>query len=211
MTEALALFPLAMVAYPGELVNLHIFEQRYRDLLHDMETEGITFAIPTVIEGNLRPLATEVALTAVARRYPGGESDIRLEGRRIVRIQEFAEQMAGKSYPGGRVSIQQYETEEDPARNRLIVELTRQIYRTLRIERDLPVDLTGFRTYQLAHYIGFTLEQEYEFLTLLSARDRQEFMLDHLRDVRPDATRQVNMEARAKLNGHFRELESPEF
>ncbi len=211
MTEVLALFPLALVAYPGESVNLHIFEQRYRDLLMDVETENSNFAIPTVIDGHLRPLATEVSLASVARRYPGGESDIRLVGRRIVRVHEFFEETEGKSYPGGLVSPVVYETREDPARNREIVELTRQIYMTLKIERDLPMDLSNFKTYHLAHYIGFTLEQEYEFLTLLAAEDRQTFMLDHLRNVRPDATRQVNMEARAKLNGHFRELQSPEF
>ena len=211
MTEVIPLFPLQLVAFPGETVSLHVFEQRYRDLLQDMESEGLAFAIPTVIDGAMRPLATEVSLRRVVKRYPGGESDIRLTGQRILRITEFFPRLAGKSYPGGHYREQTYEREEDPARNRAIVDLTREIYAVLKIDKELPVDLTDFRTYDLAHYIGLTLEQEYEFLTLLEAEDRQDYMMSHLRQVRPDATKRVTREKRARLNGHFRTLGSPEF
>ncbi len=32
-SDALPLFPLGLVLYPGEAVPLHIFEERYRDLV----------------------------------------------------------------------------------------------------------------------------------------------------------------------------------
>ncbi|MEO1254003.1 MAG: peptidase, partial [Bacteroidota bacterium] len=31
----IALFPLSIVAFPGEAVNLHIFEPRYKALVND--------------------------------------------------------------------------------------------------------------------------------------------------------------------------------
>ena len=36
MTETLALFPLGTVLYPGLLLPLHIFEDRYRELIRDL-------------------------------------------------------------------------------------------------------------------------------------------------------------------------------
>src|SRR5215831_17032424 len=36
MSETLPLFPLGTVLYPGLLLPLHIFEERYRQLVHDL-------------------------------------------------------------------------------------------------------------------------------------------------------------------------------
>lgn len=38
MTERLAIFPLGAVLYPGLVLPLHVFEQRYRDLVRDLLT-----------------------------------------------------------------------------------------------------------------------------------------------------------------------------
>ena len=211
MAKQLPLFPLQIVAYPGERVNLHIFEERYRELVRHMENEGAAFGIPTVIDGGLRPVATELELIEVANRYPGGECDIRVRGTGIVRIREFYDKAWGQGYPGGLVNELEYETREDLSLNRSILEHTQEIYSRLNIEREVPTDLIAFRTYDIAHYIGFTLAQEYEFLTLFKARDRQEYMLEHLRNLRPDVSAHQRLRERAKLNGHFRELQPPNF
>lgn len=211
MSVQLPLFPLQLVAFPGEEVNLHIFEQRYRDLVRHTEEKGISFGIPTVIDGGLRPLGTEVGLVEVAKRYPGGESDIRTRGRRVFRIQRFHQEAWGNTYPGGEVEFVDVDLGEDPAVNREILDITRRIYQTLKIEKQVPPANPDFRTYDIAHYVGLTLEQEYELLSLFDAEDRQQFLLEHLRTVRPDVQQQSAMKARAKLNGHFRELHPPKF
>ena len=52
-TAVLPMFPLEMVAYQGELLSLHIFEERYQQLLKDCEESNITFGIPTYINNTL--------------------------------------------------------------------------------------------------------------------------------------------------------------
>ena len=42
----LPLFPLQSVFYPGETVPLHIFEDRYKQLINDCRKEALTFGIP---------------------------------------------------------------------------------------------------------------------------------------------------------------------
>ena len=50
------MFPLAILPVPGELVPLHIFEPRYRQLLQDMETSDITFGIIVRMKSTRRAL-----------------------------------------------------------------------------------------------------------------------------------------------------------
>ncbi|NJB84817.1 hypothetical protein GGR26_000562 [Lewinella marina] len=209
--QSLALFPLQLVVFPGEVLNLHIFEPRYRDLVADVETEGHHFGVPTVMEGRLQPIATEVRLREVANRYPGGESDIRAEGGRIFHIDRFYREYPGKPYPGGEVSYLPVDEDESTQLNEHIVQLTREIYSKLRIEREVRSVADGFRTFDLGHYVGFTLEQEYLFLTLLDAGQRQRYLLEHLLQVRPRVGDPLGIRARAELNGHFQELSPPDF
>lgn len=211
MQEQLALFPLQLVVFPGERLNLHIFEPRYRQLIADAEEQNIPFGVPTVINGSLRPVATQVKLQLVAERYATGESDVHTVGERIFYLEDFDREAPGKMYPGGRVRYLPLETEEDEELNRKIIDLTRAIYRKLEIEREVREVEEGFSTYDIGHYIGLTLEQEYELLTLRAADERQRYIHDHLLRVKPQLGDPLNIRERALLNGHFKELTPPNF
>ena len=70
------MFPLNLLPLPGELVPLHIFEPRYKQLLNDAETDDITFGIFWSHEGNRAKVGSLMKLESVIKRYPGGEADI---------------------------------------------------------------------------------------------------------------------------------------
>lgn len=209
MTQKLALFPLQLVVYPGETLNLHIFEPRYQQLIEDAEKKGITFAVPTVIDGGLRPVATEVTLSEVAKRYPSGESDIRAIGGRVFFLEDYWKIMPGKLYPGSSARELEVDLDEDATTNEEIITMTRKIYQALGIAKEVKTVEEGFRTYDIAHYVGMQLGQEYELLTLREARSRQSFLLDHLRNIHPEVEQNVSIRQRAQLNGHFQELSPP--
>ncbi len=211
MTENIALFPLQLVVFPGETLNLHIFEPRYRQLVDDAEEQGITFCVPTVINGKIRPIATEVDLTEVAMRYPSGESDIHCLGKRVFHLEEIWKNFPNKLYPGGNGRLLTVDLEEDPVINEEIISITVEIYRLLNIDKTIKSIAEGFMTYDISHYVGMTLEQEYELLTLLSGKERQRYLLDHLHTISPSIERKTAIRDRAKLNGHFRELMPPEW
>ncbi len=211
MEYQLALFPLQLVVFPGEALNLHIFEPRYRQLITDVEEQHLRFGVPTVIDGGLRPLGTEVSLQGVAKRYPSGEKDVHAVGERIFYLEDFDRTAPGKLYPGGRVRFLPVDVDEDPLLNQQIVDLTRSIYRELHIERSVRDVEGGFRTYEVAHYVGFTLEQEYKLLTLRAAAERQQYLIDHLRQVALQTDDPLQIRERARLNGHFKKLTPPGF
>jgi Lon protease-like protein len=211
MKRQLALFPLQVVVYPGESLNLPIFEPRYRQLLRDCEATGMTFGVPAYIKGSIREVGTEVRLVKVEKRYPNGELDIRTQGQGLFRLHDFQPRLADKLYAGGEVEDLPHDTREDPALNERILELVRELFGELKIDKPLPQLLADFRTYEVAHHVGFSLEQEYEFLTLLDAAGRQQFLLEHLESLLPVVREMEKIKEKARLNGHFRNIIPPEF
>ena len=95
--------------------------------------------------------------------------------------------------------------------NREIVRLTREIYRELNIDKTIRDADAGFLTYDIGHYVGLRIEQEYELLTMRKASRRQRFLLNHLREIRPELQQGQRIRNRAALNGHFQELKPPEW
>lgn len=70
MQKFIPIFPLNLVAYPGEKLNLHIFEPRYIQLINECNTEGKTFGIPVVNNKELLEYGTEMKLEKVQKvRY----------------------------------------------------------------------------------------------------------------------------------------------
>lgn len=69
MTARIPLFPLGTVLFPGLLLPLHVFEQRYRDLVRDLLTapdEERRFGVVAIREGR------EVGVDGIRALYPVG-------------------------------------------------------------------------------------------------------------------------------------------
>lgn len=209
MSRQIALFPLQIVVFPGEAVNLHIFEERYRQLIRDCIADGITFGIPSFQDGQVQEFGTEVRLLSVEKKYAGGEMDVKTKGQGIFRIEEFMPTLGEKLYAGGTVRDYPHEKQEDPAVNGKIMLEVRKLFQAMQIKRTLPSNVRDFRTYDVAHYVGFNPEQEYDFLRTFDARSRQEMLLEQIQRVLPVVREMENMRNRAKLNGHFKNLIPP--
>ena len=53
MTNFIPIFPLGIVVYPGEMLNLHIFEPRYKELIKDCHQQKKPFGIPAVFNNRV--------------------------------------------------------------------------------------------------------------------------------------------------------------
>ena len=86
----LAIFPLQLIVFPGEQVNLHIFELRYRQLFNDLRNQPqLTFGIPPVINQEIYMLGTRLRLVEVVKDYESGEMDVITEGIDAFTIHEI--------------------------------------------------------------------------------------------------------------------------
>ena len=69
MTNFIPIFPLSIVVYPGELLNLHIFEPRYKQLVKECIEYKKPFGIPAVINDNISELGTMISVTELVKEY----------------------------------------------------------------------------------------------------------------------------------------------
>jgi Lon protease-like protein len=96
----IGLFPLAVVLVPGELMPLHIFEERYRRLIADCEQRGQEFALLYADDDGTREVGCTAELVEVAERFDDGRLNIIVRGDEVVRVVELTR---GREYTTGRV------------------------------------------------------------------------------------------------------------
>ena len=207
----LALFPLNLVVFPGEKLNLHIFEPRYRQLVRDCLSEGITFGIPPFLNEAVSPLGTEMKLVDVEKNYASGEIDIRTEAVGLFRVEEFYRQAPGKLYAGGLVEDLADDDHADVLLQKRISEQLLQLYDVLGLRKLMQELPANFRVYDVAHHLGLSTEQEYQLLEALTETERQEIVLLHLEHILPVLLETERLKERVRLNGHFKNLTPPNF
>ena len=207
MSSYLPLFPLNLVAFPTEKVNLHIFEPRYRQLINECLEERKTFGIPSFIGDRVQKVGTEMRVKALNRRYDDGRMDVETEGVRVFRLLQFQKLAPGKLYPGGEIEYaDEDETYSDDVRNELMVQVKR-LYTLLKMPIEVDLRRTNCISYELAHKLGLSVEQEYELLTIRSEGERQTFLLRHLERAIPVVAEMERTKERIKLNGHFKHFD----
>lgn len=211
MAKYIPLFPLSIVVFPGEKLNLHIFEARYKQLVLDCTTEGKTFGIPTFIDNGVGEYGTELEILRVEKKYDNGEMDIRARGLHVIKIKHFDRMAPGRLYAGGEVETVKDTPGEDIVVKLKIRELLAKLYEALGISKlllDLP---DNFRSFDIAHNLGLSTEQEYALLQLPDESTRQDVILLHLQQILPVVRETELLKERARLNGHFKHLTPPNF
>jgi Lon protease-like protein len=208
MQEFLPLFPLNLVAFPGEPLNLHIFEPRYRQLIDDcMKTDG-RFGIPAYVNEQL-DWGTEMRVIEISKEYEDGPKDIKTIAQRVFRVQTFENPWADKLYSGGIVAYESYVDDADPILQTEIIELLKELYKLVNIEGQV-IEI-GTKMYELSHKIGLSKEQEYDFLKLNTELQRQQFVFEHVKALIPTLINIQIAKERIKLNGHFKTLDPLDF
>lgn len=98
------LFPLRIFPLPSELVPLHIFEPRYRQLLADAEKSDLVFGVYPEHAANESKFGSLVKLERIIKRHQGGESDIVVKCVGLFRLENFEPYFYDKLYPGAIVT-----------------------------------------------------------------------------------------------------------
>lgn len=206
MTNFIPIFPLGIVLFPGEDLNLHIFEPRYKQLISECYEQKKAFGIPTVIESHLQDFGTLVTIEELSKMHENGEMDIKTRGSRVFRILEVIKEVPDKLYSGAIVNYP--ETDEDGNRElmRKVMNSIRELHRLLKVDKKFINEDEEMKAYDVAHHIGLSLEEEYEMLHLFHEKQRQEYLKRHLTKVIPLVAEMEHLKEKIKLNGHFKNL-----
>ncbi len=212
MTNFIPIFPLGVVVYPGESLNLHIFEPRYIQLVNECIADKKPFGIPTVINNTLNEMGTLVEITEMTTKYDNGEMDIKTRGVKVFRTLEVIKQVPDKLYSGAIVNYpDNIEDAGKRANMQKVVTAIRELHRLLKVQKEFKKPDEELTSYDIAHHAGLSLEEEYELLGLLKEVQRQEYLKRHLRKVLPVIAEMEQLKEKIKLNGHFKNLSSMDF
>lgn len=209
MEQYFPIFPLKLVAYPNEEINLHIFEERYKELINECFDAQINFAIPVHLNNKIMDYGTEVELEAIRKTYEDGRMDITCRGKRVVRILEVHQNTPNRLYLSADLEFVKTDTTVDYMKSMEIIEKLAHLYELLRINREIPSNPADLRSFEIGHHVGFSVNQEYQLLTIETEAKRQAMILDHLTDLIPMIEETERLRERVRLNGHFKNIIPP--
>ena len=169
--ERFPLFPLDLVLLPGEVVPLHIFEDRYKTMVDECLESGSEFGIVWLGDELLHDVGCTVEVTQVMERMDDGRMNILVQGMRPFRLESRVDDL---EYPAGDIVVLDEEPSEredpdaGPAARRGYADLVERVTDS----RPSEHDLSELDAYGMAATIAFENDAKQELLELRSESER---------------------------------------
>jgi Lon protease-like protein len=195
----IGLFPLGIVLLPTEQVPLHIFEERYKELIGECLADGSEFGLVCADADGIREVGTRAAVLQVLARFEDGRMNIVVEGQERFRVLELTR---GRSFQTGEVAP--VVDDDDPAEPGA-VERALELFGRLRdltaSEVEVPAADSAQLSFALAARVELGVTPKQELLEEVSERRRLERVCDLLVEAAVTVERQRRAAERAASNG----------
>ena len=196
------LFPLGLVALPGEVVPLHIFEERYRTMMAECLEQEREFGIVWMADDGLREIGCACEIERVLERMEDGRMNLLTRGTRPFRVLERQGHLA---YPAGVVEFIADHSEEPDSG---LIDDARAAYADLvkRATDREPEDeeLEQMGAYDMAATVDFGLDAKQGLLDLRSENARLRLVTRLFRAAVKRLDFVDRAQARARSNGKVR-------
>ena len=197
----IGLFPLKLVLLPGERVPLHIFEDRYRELIDDCLAGGTEFGLILEDDAGLREVGTRTAVVELIDTFDDGRMNVLVEGRSRFRLVAHTE---GRSFRTAEVEALDDDDGAAPAAGD--VERTMAMFRRLVEVADAeqveePRTASPYLSFELASRIDFGHDLKQELLELRSEGERLRRLAALLDQAAKALVREREVRERASGNG----------
>jgi Lon protease-like protein len=195
----IGLFPLASVLVPGELMPLHIFEERYKSLVADCRQEDAEFALLYSDSDGARELGTTARVVEVLETFDDGRMNIVIQGGEVVRVVGLTR---GRAYLTGNVEA----AEDDPSAGdeaTSALDLYRRIAEATGQEADPEVAATppGALSYAIASRVDFPAAEKQRILEERSEHGRLMVIVELLARGLENLAMAARIHSRAQTNG----------
>jgi Lon protease-like protein len=197
----LPIFELPLVLLPGELLPLHIFEDRYKRMidrcLEDGEPFGIVFRDD---ELGARRVGCEARVTEVTERFDDGRLNIIVTGERPFRVLDRFE--AG-DYPAGEVEPVEPRSDEGAFTDAAAEarEAFAQLVRRVGGEPPEAEELEAYDSYGIAARVDLPPETKQQLLEQRFEPERMRILAVALGVLVAAVSRSREIAERAKVNG----------
>lgn len=200
----LPLFPLELVLYPHQRLQLHIFEPRYREMIARCLDQSEPFGVVYANEGRMAEVGSTAWIQRVLTRYEDGRMDLQVEGRDRFRVQSLYYQESYltadvETMPDPPEPVNSEEKERAITQHMRLLELSGQQVRPSIYQHLSDV------SFVLAENAGLTTEQKQELLEMTSENERLNFLTGHFENILPHVQELEQIKRKIKSNGHFEE------
>ncbi len=197
--DEIGLFPLGIVLLPTEQLPLHIFEERYKELVDECLEQDGEFGLVYADDDGLRDLGTRAHVVEVLTRFEDGRLNILVEGGDRFRLVELTD---GRSFSTGLVTP--IEDVDDSAEAAAVDEALR-LFGLLRevteSEVDAPERELAQLSFALAGKVELPADDKLGLLAETSERLRMELVQELLANAVLTAQRVRRAAERASTNG----------
>jgi Lon protease-like protein len=195
------LFPLDVVLFPGAPLPLHIFEERYREMMGECLENGAEFGVVRAQSGGLAVIGCTAGIARVLERYPDGQFDVLCEGRRRFEIEQLDN---SRSFLQAEVDFFDDEAPLDSSRDQraACVALHVEVMKLAGVgQLSYSLDLDREVSFQLAWELPADLGFKQQLLTNRSDRERTALLVKFYEVMLPKLHRGVGARTRDS-NGH---------
>ena len=197
--DEIGLFPLGIVLVPTERVPLHIFEPRYRELIHECLEHDREFGLLYADEEGVREHGTRARVTEVLERLEDGRLNIVIEGGERFRVEQLTQ---GRPFLTGLVEPFADEAGAvDPETATRAAGSFRALAALAEADTEDPDESSPQLSFELAAQVELAAEAKQQLLELQSEQERLELVAELLDGARATLIATRELGERAKKNG----------
>lgn len=204
--QLLPLFPLQVVLFPHSILPLHIFEERYKQLINEcLNEEGKEFGINLAQDNEIKRIGCSAIVTKLLKRHDDGRMDILVHGERRYALQEVVE--SSSLYSVGRVEFKHAADEViDVALASETVQLHNELVRLVYRDKEFAIEFdraNPLLSFKIAQKAGMELTQRQRLLELNSENERLELLHKYFVEMIPKLEQLGEVERVIRSDGYI--------
>lgn len=202
----IGLFPLNLVLFPESIFPLHIFEDRYKELINQAIDNDTEFGINLLTSSKMYDIGCTAKVVNVLKKYSDGRLDINVIGVKRYELNGFNE--GEKPYFVGDIEIfnDREEILDEPGLIE-VVSLFNQVAKTIKLVQIQKINLdeleSKFPSFYIAQKAGLTPMQKQELLEMKSENNRLSYLRKHLKNIIPALNEAQQIEKIVQNDGYL--------
>ena len=195
----LGLFPLGTVLVPGELMPLHVFEERYKDLVADCLEHEQPFGLVYADEDGAREVGTRAKVVHVLERFDDGRLNVVVAGGERFRVSALTR---GRSFITAEVDpLEDEPATPSPEDAERALAAFRRLADTVEAQPQEPDPTSPELSFELAARVELPTSPKQDLLELRNEPARLRLVAKLLEDARQVVIMQQRLAENASHNG----------
>jgi Lon protease-like protein len=198
--ESIPLFPLDVVLFPGAPLPLHIFEQRYREMIAECLEQKKVFGMVRAKENAVSEVGCTASILSVLKEYEDGRMDIATRGKQRFSILELNHDRTFL-----QAEVAWFDDDEPvPAPSKEVetaIELHEKLFHVLGQDAEIEKEAPSV-SFHLASELPVDLDFKQAILEMRSEAERLETLIEYYRATIPKVEKTLYVRQKASGNGH---------